>query len=76
MAAYPRADASRNCTHCHFYRPDDASDPGVCMRHAPTGEGNVVTLVNVQDAFSPIPLPDQAWCGEFRKYAGPGRTYA
>lgn len=76
MAAYPRADASRNCTHCNFYRPPDDAGNGVCMRTAPTGESNVATLLAPGDEFSPIVLPDQAWCGDFRPYAGPGRTYA
>lgn len=75
MAAYPRASATRNCSNCHFYRPPDDAGDGVCMRFAPTGQGNVTaSLLAVGDEFSPIPLPDQAWCGDFRKYAGSARS--
>lgn len=75
MADYPRASATRNCSHCHFYRPPDDAGDGVCMRTAPTGEGNVAaSLLAVGDEFSPISLPDAAWCGDFRPYAGSARS--
>lgn len=74
MALYPRLKPKVNCYQCKFYRPDDTVDfIGACIRWAPKGSGNLVTVVTPGQEFPPITDPGVIWCGEFERWEGAAR---
>jgi hypothetical protein len=71
MSLYPRLKPKVNCYQCKYYRPDDTVDfIGACIRWAPAGSGNLVTVVTAGQEFPPITDPGVIWCGEFEKWEG------